>query len=89
MATIARRMQGNEWLPQVNLYSAKVLRNDPNSFDTTSPDASFPHEERAESNSRGQLSTFTESTVVASSTIDRARRQDLHRRTSAALGRVT
>ena len=45
---IARRMQGNEWLPQVNLYSAKVLRNDPNSFDPTSADASFPHEERAE-----------------------------------------
>ena len=41
-------MQENEWLPQVNLYSAKVLRNDPNSFDTTSPDAAFPHEERAE-----------------------------------------
>ena len=43
---IARRMQGNEWLPQVNLYSAKVLRNDPKSLDPTSPDATFPVEER-------------------------------------------
>ncbi len=45
---IARRMQGNEWLPQVNLYSAKVLRNDPNSFDPNSPDSMFPAEERVE-----------------------------------------
>ena len=45
---IARRMQGNEWLPQVNLYSAKVLCNDPNSPDPTSPDATFPVEERVE-----------------------------------------
>ena len=45
---IARRMQGNEWLPQVNLYSAKVLRNDPNAFDPASADAAFPAEERVE-----------------------------------------
>ncbi len=45
---IARRMQGNEWYPQVNIYSAKVLRNDPNSLDPTSPDATFPVEERVE-----------------------------------------
>lgn len=45
---IARRMQDNEWLPQVNLYSAKVLRNDLNSPDPTSPDATFPAEERVE-----------------------------------------
>ena len=45
---IAHRMQDNEWLPQVNLYSAKVLRNDLNSLDPTSPDATFPAEERVE-----------------------------------------
>ena len=45
---IAHRMQGNEWLPQVNLYSAKVLRNEPNPFDPTSPDTEFPAEERVE-----------------------------------------
>ena len=45
---IARRMQGNEWFPQVNLYSAKVLCNDPNPIDPTSPDATFPVEERVE-----------------------------------------
>ena len=45
---IARRMQGNEWLPQVKLYSAKILRNDPNSFDPASADAVFPAEERVE-----------------------------------------
>ena len=45
---IARRMQENEWLPRVNLYSAKVLRNDPNSMDPTSPEATFPVEERVE-----------------------------------------
>ena len=55
---IARRMQGNEWLPQVNLYSAKVLRNDPNSFDPTSPDASFPHEERAEEQLKRAIEYF-------------------------------
>lgn len=48
---IARRLPGNEWLPQVSLCSAKVLRNDPNALDPSSPDATFPVEERVE----GQL----------------------------------
>ena len=45
---IARRMQGNEWLPQVNLYSAKVMRNELNPLDPTSPDTEFPAKERVE-----------------------------------------
>ena len=45
---IARRTQGNEWLPQVNLYSAKVMRNELNPLDPTSPDTEFPAEERVE-----------------------------------------
>lgn len=45
---IARRIQGNEWMPQVNIYSAKVMRSDPNAFDPASADAIFPVEERVE-----------------------------------------
>ena len=45
---IARRMQRNEWLPQVNLFSAKVMRNELNPLDPTSPDTEFPAEERVE-----------------------------------------
>ena len=55
---IARRMQDNEWLPQVNLYSAKVLRNDPNSIDPTSPDATFPAEERVEEQLKRAIEYF-------------------------------
>ena len=55
---IARRMQGNEWHPRVNLYSAKVLRNDPNSLDPTSPDATFPVEERVEDQLRRAIEYF-------------------------------
>ena len=55
---IARRMQGNEWLPQVNLYSAKVLRNDPNPIDPTSPDAIFPAEERVEEQLKRAIEYF-------------------------------
>ena len=55
---IARRMQGNEWRPQVNLYSAKVLRNDPNSIDPTSPDATFPAEERVEEQLKRAIEYF-------------------------------
>ena len=55
---IARRMQGNEWLPQVNLYSAKVLRNDPNSIDPTAPDAAFPAEERVEEQLKRAIEYF-------------------------------
>ena len=55
---IARRMQGNEWLPQVSLYSAKVLRNDPNSRDPASPDAAFPAEERVEEQLKRAIEYF-------------------------------
>ena len=55
---IARRMQGNEWLPQVNLYSAKVLRNDPNSIDPTSPNTAFPAEERVEEQLKRAIEHF-------------------------------
>ncbi len=55
---IARRMQGNEWLPQVKLYSAKVLRNDPNSIDPTSPDTAFPAEERVEEQLKRAIEYF-------------------------------
>ena len=55
---IARRMQGNEWNPQVNLYSAKVLRNDPNSVDPAAPDATFPVEERVEDQLRRAIEYF-------------------------------
>ena len=55
---IARRMQGNEWLPQVNLYSAKVLRNDPNAFDPASADAAFPVEERVEDQLKRAIEYF-------------------------------
>lgn len=45
---IARRIQGNEWSPQVNLLSAKVLRNEHNPFDPDNSRAVFPDEERVE-----------------------------------------
>ena len=55
---IARRMQGNKWLPQVNLYSAKVLRNDPNSIDPTAPEATFPVKERVEEQLKRAIEHF-------------------------------
>ena len=55
---IARRMQGNDWHPQVNLFSAKVLRNDPNSINPTSPDAIFPVEERVEEQLKRAIEYF-------------------------------
>ena len=55
---IARRMQGNEWFPQVNLYSAKILRNDPNAFDPASADAAFPAEERVEDQLKRAIQYF-------------------------------
>lgn len=45
---IARRMRGNEWIPQVNLLSAKVLRNELNPIDPTNSSAVFPDEKRVE-----------------------------------------
>ena len=55
---IARRMQGNEWLPQVNLYSAKVMRNELNPLDPTSPDTEFPAEERVEEQLKRAIEYF-------------------------------
>lgn len=55
---LAHRLQGNEWLPQVNLYSAKVLRNDPASFGPGSSDAAFPAEERIEEQLKRAIEHF-------------------------------
>ena len=55
---IPRRMQGNEWLPQVHLYSAKVMRNDPKSIDPESPEAIFPAEERVEEQLKRSIEYF-------------------------------
>ena len=55
---IARRIQGNEWWPQVNLYSAKVLRNEPDPIDPTAPNAIFPAEERAEEQLKRAIEYF-------------------------------
>lgn len=55
---IARRIQGNEWRPQVNLYSAKVLRNEPNPIDPTDARAVFPAEERVEEQLKRAIEYF-------------------------------
>ena len=55
---VARRIPGNEWYPQVRLCSAKVLRNDPNSLDPASPEATFPVEERVEGQLRRAIEHF-------------------------------
>ena len=55
---IARRMQGNEWLPQVNLYSAKVLGNEPNPIDPTAANAAFPAEVRVEEQLKRAIEYF-------------------------------
>ena len=55
---IARRLPGNEWLPQVNLYSAKVMRNELNPLDPTSPDTEFPAEERVEEQLKRAIEYF-------------------------------
>ncbi len=55
---IAGRMSGNEWRPQVNLYSAKVLRNDPNPIDPTAPNPAFPAEERVEEQLKRSVEYF-------------------------------
>ena len=55
---IARRMQGNEWFPQVRLLSAKVLRNDPNALDPESPEATFPVNERVEDQLKRAIEYF-------------------------------
>ena len=55
---IARRLPGNEWLPQVNLYSAKVMRNELSPLDPTSPDTEFPAEERVEEQLKRAIEYF-------------------------------
>ena len=55
---IARRMQGNEWLPQVNLHSAKVMRSELNPLDPTSPNTEFPAEERVEEQLKRAIEYF-------------------------------
>ena len=65
---IARRMQGNEWLPQVNLYSAKVLRNDPNSLDPTSRTPHSQSRSGWKTNLDGRSSISTGSIIAAYST---------------------
>ena len=55
---IARRMQGNEWLPQVSLYSAKVLRNEPNPVESAAGNAAFPDKERVEEQLKRAIEFF-------------------------------
>ena len=55
---IARRMRGNEWLPQVNLHSAKVMRSELNPLDPTSPNTEFPAEERVEEQLKRAIEYF-------------------------------
>ncbi len=50
---IARRILGNEWLPQVRLCSAKVLRNEPESGY-----ASFPDDQRVENQLKQAIEYF-------------------------------
>jgi Subtilase family len=55
---IARRIAGNEWLPQVQICSAKVLRNRLNPVDPANSDAAFPDEERVEDQLRRAIEYF-------------------------------
>ena len=55
---IARRMQGNEWLPQVSLYSAKVLRNEPNPVESAAGNAAFAEKERVEEQLKRAIEYF-------------------------------
>ena len=55
---IARRIQGNEWFPQVGLCSAKVLRNEVSPIDPTNVNAVFPDAERAESQLKRAIEYF-------------------------------
>ncbi|MDE2839234.1 MAG: S8 family peptidase [Chloroflexota bacterium] len=55
---IARRMQGNEWLPQVRICSAKVLRNSVNPIDGSNGVAIFPDEKRVESQLKQAIEHF-------------------------------
>ena len=55
---IAQRMQGNEWRPQVNLYSAKVMKNVADPIDPSQGEASFHDEERVEDQLRRAIEYF-------------------------------
>ena len=55
---IARRMRGNEWFPQVSLYSAKILRNEPNPINPADTKAIFPDEERVEEQLKRAIEYF-------------------------------
>ena len=55
---IARRIPGNEWLPQVGLCSAKVLWNKPTSFDPTHGEPAFPDEQRVEDQLKRAIEYF-------------------------------
>jgi hypothetical protein len=55
---IARRIQNNEWFPQVRLCSAKVLRNHANPIDPDNNEAVFSDEERVEDQLRRAIEYF-------------------------------
>ncbi|MYL00079.1 MAG: S8 family peptidase [Gemmatimonadetes bacterium] len=57
---IARRIPGNEWFPEVSLYSAKVLRNKVDPIDSTAPEAVFHDEERVEDQLRRAIVYFNQ-----------------------------
>ena len=55
---IARRIQGNEWLPQVSLCSAKVLRNEIGPGGESNGAAIFPDEKRVEDQLKQAIEYF-------------------------------
>ncbi len=55
---IARHMLSNNWYPAVGIYSAKVLRNDPNPFDPSDVSAVFPDDQRVEDQLRRAIEYF-------------------------------
>ena len=57
---IAKQIVENQWLPRVGLYSAKVLKHDPNSFDPTDGDAIFHDVERVEDQLKRAIEYFHE-----------------------------
>ena len=55
---IAQRMQDNEWRPQVNLYSAKVMKNVASPIDPNVGEVSFHDEERVEEQLKRAIQYF-------------------------------
>ncbi len=55
---IARRIQDGDWAPQVNLHSAKVLKNEENPIDPLNPNAVFVDEERVEAQLKRAIQYF-------------------------------